>query len=678
MSYTISFGNPATATAGLGLGDTAEESQRYQTFTLHEPTTLTAIRAELRAVPTHEPWTRPPVPAKPRSNVLVSIRNVVNGAPGPVEYAAGAFAASALFPTWSPPYAWLAAWGAPTLAAGQYAVVLWLEHPDDAGDVRYEWAVGPARAGEHFGRGATSGLLGPFPTRPRWVDETGLGSACLELVGPGIGWSNSEMIDVTAAAKAGSAFGSGAGEVRRFQTFYTTYDSETIHGVDVRVRRVGLGRQSDVLVHLHATANGLPTGEPLATAVIRAGSIGTDWTVAHADLRCAGLTRYTAYAIVLTQRLTGALHYEWARAEVDNALGFGKWTGSAWVDESGLGDGWMKLWGLEPRLLVRGEHAATTGIGFGNEVDEVQRYQVVDASQVVGHAVWGVDLKVRKAFGSGQSDIVVSLYRAAAETPAGAPLATATVPAWCVGTEWTIVHAPLWLESLPAGRVAVVVGQAVPRPARYEWAVGDASACYPPPGAFGKWTPTGLVDESHFGTGWFKLWSDYCYGVVHDVSCGGPRAWYGFGNTADEVKRFEIVTLESVTATNDVDVVGVELELRKAFGTGQSDVVVQLFEAEYGRPTGLPLAEAVIPESAVSADAAGSVHRVVLPHQGYGGADHPYAVVVGQRRPRSARYEWATAANPLGVAFGKWTGGAWVDESSLGAGSTRVWLRRWP
>ena len=72
--------------------------------------------------------------------------------------------------------------------------------------------------------------------------------------------SDARTIDVTHRSTIGYGFGSAAVEVQRYQTFLTTPSARTVHGVDVRVRRVGGTAQSDVVVHLHATAGGRPTG----------------------------------------------------------------------------------------------------------------------------------------------------------------------------------------------------------------------------------------------------------------------------------------------------------------------------------------------------------------------------------------------------------------------------------
>lgn len=658
----IHFGNPAAVTTGLRFGGAADDAARFQTFTLHEPMALGGVAVELRRTS-----------GSGQSDVLLAVRDVAAGVPGATQYALGRIAAARVTTAFGPAGCRL---NDVPLAAGQYALVLTQERPQSA---RYEWATGPRRAAERSGRGPSAARAGG------WVDESALGSAWLEVHAlPGEG----ETIDVTHGAETGNGFGAAVDEVRRYQTFYATRDSRTVHGADVRVRRIGGTGQSDLVVDLYATAGGRPTGAPLATALVAAPSVGTGWTTVHAPLHCPGLEADVPYAVVLGQRTPQAARYEWARAEVDAGLRFGKWTGSAWVDESGLGDGWLKVWGDEARPVVRGEHAGTSGVGFGSAVDETRRYQVVHTFPVTGavdFAVWGVDLKVRRAFGTGQSDLWVGLYHTGKIGGGAGPdfpnraAAWTTVPASRVGDDWTIVHVPLWWAAeRPGDAVAIVVGQVVPQAARYEWAMAGDYA-----GAFGKLGPTDSpVDESRFGSAWFRLWCDSCPAEVRDPAepnalAGDVVAWRPFGGAA-EAKRFQVVPIPSTVnplGQLDPEVVGVEVRLRRGAGAGQSDVVVELYETDGGAPAGLPVATAMIPSAAIGAEPWGSTHRVLVPCRGLAGE---VAVALGQRTPQAACWEWATTPNPCGRAFGAWNGTAWVDQRALGAGWVRVWARRHP
>ena len=119
-----------------------------------------------------------------------------------------------------------------------------------------------------------------------------------------------------------------------------------------RRRRPGLDRG---LRHaLFATDRGHPTGCAKATAVIPAADIGYRWTAVHAllcyptDWLGHAIAPDTRYAIVCSQLQPGTARYEWAVGKVGGGLLFGKWNGSSWVDESGLGYGWLEL-SLIPR-----------------------------------------------------------------------------------------------------------------------------------------------------------------------------------------------------------------------------------------------------------------------------------------------------------------------------------------
>jgi hypothetical protein len=82
-------------------------------------------------------------------------------------------------------------------------------------------------------------------------------------------------------------------------------------------------------------------GFALTKAVIPASSIGTDWTVVTIPLHYYTTSR--KYAVVLSQRNPRTARYEWAAGKVSDSQSFGKWDGSAWVDESVIGDGWLKV-----------------------------------------------------------------------------------------------------------------------------------------------------------------------------------------------------------------------------------------------------------------------------------------------------------------------------------------------
>ena len=110
----------------------------------------------------------------------------------------------------------------------------------------------------------------------------------------------------------------------------------------MKIRKAFGTGQSDVIVELYNTQNFLPVGSPLVTAIVESSSIGQDWTAVNVPI--ASSTFSAPFAVVLGQRTPMQARYEWAAKEVNSAFHFGKWNGSNWVDESGLGDGWTKVW----------------------------------------------------------------------------------------------------------------------------------------------------------------------------------------------------------------------------------------------------------------------------------------------------------------------------------------------
>jgi hypothetical protein len=141
----------------------------------------------------------------------------------------------------------------------------------------------------------------------------------------------------------GRGFGDSADPSKRFQTF-TANSSKEIAEVSVKIRKTGSGPWTDVTVDLYATSGGYPAGPSLASATIEAAHVDTDYKILTAPLTYSHLTEGTQYAIVLGQSTSGSASYEWNRKAV-NAETSGKWDGTSWVDESTLGDGWLRVHG---------------------------------------------------------------------------------------------------------------------------------------------------------------------------------------------------------------------------------------------------------------------------------------------------------------------------------------------
>jgi hypothetical protein len=307
-------------------------------------------------------------------------------------------------------------------------------------------------------------------------------------------------IDLTHGGISGFSFGQSQDQLKRFQTFYAKAN-QPIKGVDLKLRKVQGTTQSDVVVELYTCYNHKPTGSPISTATISSALIGTTWVVVHAPLVYPTLLSGQEYAIVLTQRtLSGQALYEWATSQVSTTTFFGKWNGSAWIDESGLGDDYLKVWlGLPYFSTVDVCPVAIHGNGFGNTIDEIKRYETFTLPRTA--AIIGIDLMLRKFAGLTQSEVVADLYATSGNRPTGGSLASGTILASKIGSDWTIVHLALKSAALPAGKYALVLSQRTLSSARYEWGVGKVSVSE----TFGKWNGTGWIDESGLGAGWIRV-----------------------------------------------------------------------------------------------------------------------------------------------------------------------------
>lgn len=548
--------------------------------------------------------------------------------------------------------------GSYKLKPGYYAVVLGQQTPQvDA----YEWAVGPQRRDCPFGRGYTP-ILG-YDVPMFVLDRPNPGTAWMEILTDGEGEIIDYMINNSNYIGTGNGFGNSTDEVKRYATFMTTDHSQNITGVDLLVRKIGGNTQSDLTVELYVSNyNSRPVNDRLASATIPASSISSDWTKVHASLMYDGMLPYTMYAIVLGQRNPQPARYEWAVDKISQASFFGKWNGSTWIDESGLGNGCMMLWGHPKNPMTITNENGSVGLGFGNRADEIKRFQTVNVSTCAGKALMGVDLKLRKFNGMTQTDVIVELFLTnKLGMPVDPPLARAVIPSYAVSSDWTIVHAPLWYSDLPAQSIAIVMGQKNPNAARYEWAT---SSKIPGFEKFGKWNGTAWQDESNLGIGYFKLWIDEPH-VVIDTS-HLSEIGFGFGNVADEVIRFE-----TVVPTKPIQVKGIQLKLRRRFGSSssQSDLFVQINKTDQNTmPINYTLATAKVEASLI-----GESWTIVNVHITTGTINEPFAIILGQCFPQEARYEWAVKEVNSSFRFGKWNGSSYHDESNLGDGWVKVW-----
>jgi hypothetical protein len=649
MTYTPVNGSVDiihTATTGNGFGRSTDEVKRFQTFVAPPHGTGTMeVCAKLRRVAGAD-FDAP----------VVELFATKNGMPSGSALASSSFCEGGIgTSTFGVAWTQLAASG--LVPGATYALVLsTTSYPDPSHNGRYEWAVAPVYDGLHFGKW----------NGHAWVDEPGLGNGWLA-----VGARDADnLIPLTHAGNTGNSFGEPRNQIKRFQTFLARGDQPLV-GVDVKLRKVQGSSQSDVVLELYACSGHKPTGRSLATAAIPASMVAAGWTVVHAPLYHPALVLEQEYAVVLSQRITGAALYEWAVAPVCRNTFFGKWNGMAWLDESGQGDGWL-IARLMPPLVSTVDLLPTAihGNGFGNSSDEIRRYQCFELAQ--GATVTGLDLMLRKFAGSTQSDVVGELYATTANHPSGSPLATGVVSACQVGPDWGIVHMPLKSPSLASGTYALVLKQRVAAPARYEWCVGPVAGGK----AFGKWNGTAWVDESALGCGWSRVWTTAPQTAL-DLIHNGEKG-YGFGNSSNELKRFQTFTTPPGAGVDGAyDLNGVQVRVRKVFGDTQSDLVAELYETRNNLPTGLPRTTAVIPAHLIQTSWT-DVHlplHFVCNWLGQGLASgKQYAVVLSQRTAGPARYEWAAAQVTTAQQFGKWDGTAWKDESGAGDGWLKVSL----
>lgn len=627
---------------GYGFGNSTTEVKRYQTF-IASPhcTKIIDIRVKLRQVAGDD-----------YSDPIVGLYATANGKPTGKAIAEGSFSGvdSNFKVAWEP-------LSVTNLVPGkEYAIVLSAPtHSGAQSNDRFEWAVAPVYSQLHFGK--WNGTA--------WIDESGLGNGWLQI---GVADADS-AIDVTHNGTTGNGFGQAADQIKRFQTFFAS-DNQPIVGIDVKVRKLAGTSHSDLVVELYNTTGHVPTGSPLATAAIPTASVATDWTIVNAPLHYPQTNFEQEYAVVLSQRTPGPAVYEWAVSAANKATAFGKWNGASWVNESHLGDGWLKVWMLSPYLVAMVDltHTGTRGFGLGNVTDEVKRYQTFALPEKA--TVLGVDLKLRKLNGANQSELTVDCYATSNGRPTGNPLASGVLSPWHIGSDWTAVHIPTKSHPLAAGTYALVVSQRMPAAARYEWAVAQGSSS----NSFGKWNGSSWIDESSLGDGWARIWTTSADFDV-DIS-SASLAGNGFGRNIDEIKRYQTFIVPN-TAVDAYDMIGIQVKVRKFNGSDQSDLVVDLYATDANKPTGLPMATAIVPASCIRADWTIVNAPICYRCDWFGRGIYPdgeYAIVLSQRNPSSARYEWARSAVSSALQFGKWNGSSWVDESGLGDGWLKVSL----
>jgi len=289
------------------------------------------------------------------------------------------------------------------------------------------------------------------------------------------------------------------------QSFFAN-SSPTLSGVKVNLRRVGTG-QSDVTVSLEAMSAGLPSGIPLASATIPAGSVGKDFTTVTAPLTYNGLVDGRNYAIVVGQQQTSPdAYYQWATTGSGGPLDMASYNGTAWTSRSvQSGNAWLTL-DVQGSLALSPDLSTdeTASYYFGQPSDQVARGQLFVDSGIT--TLRDVRVKVARAVGTGQSPMTVGLYATDNGKPTGRPLATATVPASQIGTSNTIIDVPLAHAGMkPGATYAIVLGQQTPGDSFYQWTTSGANGLF----GFGKIQPDGSWQtESQLGDAWLQVSGD--------------------------------------------------------------------------------------------------------------------------------------------------------------------------
>jgi hypothetical protein len=317
---------------------------------------------------------------------------------------------------------------------------------------------------------------------------------------------------------------------------------------------------------------------------------------------------------------------------------------------------------------LSGEGAA--GLGLGELTDQVKRYQAFRATELPN--VSGVDLVVRRLDAGAHGDVTVELYAATGNpaTPTGAPLARALLAAERITRAFRAYRVPLTLAGLVPGQpYAVVLGQATPATAHYEW----RQAAGPVGLGHGKWTGSAWVAEAGPDE-WLRVLVTEGPVAAHQTAELLPASTSGWGFGApwgQEVKRWQTFTAGALPNLEAAEVQVCSMVPGCEF-TCPTDVTLELYATSGGVPVGTALAAATIAAARVGGGFA--VLGAPLHYRGLA-AGARYAVVLGQVAPRENHYEWLAhqVVDPA-QTFGKWDGTGWTDETSFGDGWLRVHL----
>ncbi len=167
-----------------------------------------------------------------------------------------------------------------------------------------------------------------------------------------------KIVDLAHDGGGWNSFGEEADEIKRFQTFVTVENS--IGKIQVKIRYLNnTAPNGDVIAEVFETSGNLPDGDALAQGKLPTGDV-ISGDVSEIILECSGLKVGKEYAISLDQEpRENNVCYEWNNGvNVSEDLQFGKFSG-IWVDESFLGDGWLKVFPGQASVSCAGKLATT-------------------------------------------------------------------------------------------------------------------------------------------------------------------------------------------------------------------------------------------------------------------------------------------------------------------------------
>ena len=201
------------------------------------------------------------------------------------------------------------------------------------------------------------------------------------------------IIDFSSNGTGTLDFGAGD-QAKRFQTFIARSGYTDITGIDVKI--TDNGAKSDATFELYnADSNGMPTGSALASETVSRAdvdsSISQNNGIVHVALHYSGLIEGNKYAIALGQATVSSVNnsndYKWYSSADTNIPNWwsegvtnpqiqqdgqdvpsGKYSGTNWVDESRLGDYWLKIYTAEAVPVDKA--ALTQKISYAQSLSE--------------------------------------------------------------------------------------------------------------------------------------------------------------------------------------------------------------------------------------------------------------------------------------------------------------------